>query len=66
MSSQKPKVRNFEEVEVCVASRLVLTQGDETQLTLKRMITFYPQIETVVRGGALTVRFRTNLDIFQF
>lgn len=64
--SETREVRNFEEVEVCCGMRLVLTQGDETQLTLEADDNILPQIETVVRGGALTVRFRTNVTFFNF
>lgn len=56
-------VSNFEQVEVCCGMRLILTQGEEEQLTLEADDNVLPEIETFVRGGTLTVRFRRNLSL---
>ena len=56
-------VSDFEQVEVCCGMHLVLTQGDNVQLTLEADDNLFPEIETVVRGGTLTVRFRSQLGL---
>ncbi|MCE7989125.1 MAG: DUF2807 domain-containing protein [Caldilinea sp. CFX5] len=53
-------VSDFEQVEVCCGMQLVLTQGDDVQLTLAGDDNILPEIETIVRRGTLTVRYRTN------
>jgi hypothetical protein len=58
--SESRTVSEFEQVEVCCGMQLVLTQGDAVQLTLEADDNILPEIETLVRGGTLTVRFRTN------
>lgn len=64
--SETREVSDFEEVEVCCGMRLILTQGDETQLTLEADDNLLPEIETLVRGGTLTVRFRNSVGLFNF
>lgn len=64
--SETREVSDFEEVEVCCGMQLVLKQGDETQLTLEADDNILPQIETAVRSGTLTVRFRTNVTFLNF
>lgn len=64
--SETREVSDFEQVEVCCGMQLVLTQGDETRLTLEADDNILPEIETLVRGGTLTVRFRTNVGFLNF
>lgn len=58
------EVSNFEQVEVCCGMKLLLTQGDEEQLTLEADDNILPEVETFVRSGTLTVRFRRNFASF--
>lgn len=64
--SETRAVTAFEQVEVCCGMKLVLTQGDDIQLQLEADDNILPEIETIVRSGTLTVRFRTNWGPFSF
>ena len=55
------EVSDFEQVDVCCGMQVVLTQGDQEQLVLEGDDNILPEVETVVRGGTLTVHFRRNL-----
>lgn len=57
-------VSGFERVEVCCGMQLVLTQGNQEQLTLEADDNVVPEIETIVRGETLTVRFRPDFRAF--
>jgi hypothetical protein len=54
-------VSNSERVEVCCGIQLILTQGSPEQLALEGDDNILPEIETVVRGETLSVRFRSTL-----
>ncbi|MCC6454747.1 MAG: DUF2807 domain-containing protein [Caldilineaceae bacterium] len=64
MITEGREVSNFEEVEVCCGMQLLLTQGDREQLTLEAEDNIMPEIETIVRGRTLTVRFRPAFGSF--
>lgn len=64
--SETRAVADFEQVEVCCGMKLVLTQGDDIQLQLEADDNILPEIETIVRSGTLTVRFRSNWGPFNF
>lgn len=64
--SETRAVTDFEQVEVCCGMKLVLSQGDDIQLQLSADDNILPEIETIVRSGTLTVRFRANGGPFSF
>lgn len=63
--SETRDVRDFDQVDVCCGMQLILTQGNDIQLRLEADDNLLPEIETFVRNGQLTVRFRTNWGIFR-
>lgn len=64
--SETRAVNDFEQVEVCCGMKLVLTQGADIQLKLEADDNILPEIETIVRSGALSVHFRSNPGSFNF
>lgn len=64
--SETRVVQDFDQVEVCCGMKLMLTQGKESQLRLEADDNILPEIETLVRSGQLTVRFRSNFGPFNF
>lgn len=61
--SENREIRDVEEVKVCCGMKLLLTQGEHTSLTLEGDDNILPEIETLVTGNKLDVRFRTKLGI---
>ena len=64
--SETRVVRDFDQVEVCCGMKLILTQGDDSQLRLEADDNMLSEIETIVSGRQLTVRFRSTFGPFSF
>lgn len=55
----------IEEVEICCGMNLVLTQGEQEQLILEAEDNVMPEIETIVDGRKLVVRFHSNFSLLR-
>ena len=64
VTTENREISEIEEVKVCCGMKLLLTQGEHSTLTLEADDNILPEIETVVTGKSLNVRFRTTLGLF--
>lgn len=57
-------VSDFTAVEVCCGMQLTLTQGEPTTVELEADDNILPEIETLVSGDRLIVRFRQRISLW--
>jgi hypothetical protein len=62
--TENREISEIEEVKVCCGMKLLLTQGEHATLTLEGDDNILREIETVVTGKSLNVRFRTTIGLF--